>query len=183
MSISSAYSTAVTLNAEQFSGQAGNAVPIVGPGSSDVLFLDYGIMAGFHRPIKKLVYDAAGISVGSSLSGAFCYYDGPAATAGAGFIFSLPDPQPGLWFEIAGVGAIGCTVATIFNCESATGAFYIGGDSGGTDGVTFSGTTADQLIRMEFIGLSTAKYMASYKLGGSSVPLSTAAFVGATASS
>ena len=181
MSISSAYSSAVDSSA---SGQPGNALPLNMPGSSDVKFLDYGLMAGFHRPVNRITYSSAGNTIGSSMSGSFIYYDGPAATAGAAFAFTLPDPQPGLWFEITSLGAVGCSAVTTFNAASATGCFYIAGDSGGADGVAYSATTVDQLCRLEFIGFSTAGYIVNHKLTGASSGLvSTAAYIGPAASS
>jgi hypothetical protein len=181
MAISSAYSSALAVG--DWSGQPGNTVPIMGPASSDVLSLDYGLMAGFHRPVKKLTYSAAGITVGSSLSGALCYYDGPAATAGSGFIFTLPDPQPGLWFEFAGIGTAGTSEVTLFGVASATGAMLVAGDSGGADGVALSATTVDSFLRIEFVGISTANYIVTQKLCGSSLMVSTAAYIGVAASS
>lgn len=180
MSISSAVSSALEIG---FSGQPGNIVPQVGPASSDVLSLGYGLMAGFHRPIHEVVYSSGGNSIGSSLSGALCYYDGPAATGGQGWRFSLPDPQPGLWFEFAGIGTPNCSVVTRFNAASATGVMYIAGDSGGADGVALSATTVDKFLRIEFIGISTSKYIVSQKLCGSSLMVSTAAYIGIAVSS
>ena len=179
MSISSAFSSAVSSG---FSGQPGNTVPILGNASSDVLVLDYGLMAGFHRPINLATLSTTGNTIGSSLSGSLIYYDGPAATAGAGFIFTLPDPQPGLWFEFRGLGVVGTSAATIWNAASATGAFYIGGDSGGTDGVTTNATTTDGMTQVEFIGISTAKYVCSWKLC-STIPSTGAGGIGYLASS
>ena len=179
MAISSAYSSALSTS---FSGQPGNALPQVGPGASAVIALDYGLMAGFHRPVNKITYSSAGNTIGSSLSGSFLYYDGPAATAGAGFSFTLPDPQPGLWFTFHGLGAIGCSEVTVYHAASATGAFYVAGDSGGTDGLSLNTTAIDQLITVEFVGLSTAKYLVMATMN-SSGPSTGAAGVHAVAAS
>ena len=179
MPISSAFSSAVDSSA---SGQMGNALPLVMPGgSSDVKVLDYGLMAGFHRPVNLVTLSTTGNTIGSSWSGSLIYYDGPAATAGSGFIFTLPAPQPGLWFEFRGLGALGCSAATIWNCPSTPG-FYIGGDSGGADGITTNATTTDGMTQVEFIGLSTSKYAVSWKLC-STIPTTGAAGVGYVVSS
>jgi hypothetical protein len=180
MPISSAFSSAVDSSA---SGQPGNALPLNMPGgSSDVKVLDYGLMAGFHRPINLVTLSTTGNTIGSSLSGSLIYYDGPAATAGGAFIFTLPDPQPGLWFEFRGLGAVGTSVASIWNAVSATGAFYIGGDSGGADGITTNATTTDGMTQVEFIGISTSKYAVSWKLC-STIPSTGAAGIGYVVSS
>ena len=178
MSISSAFSSAASTD---FSGQPGNALPMIGPGSSDMIVLDYGLTAGFHRPVNLVTLSTTGNTIGSSLSGSLIYYDGPAATAGAAFIFTLPDPQPGLWFEFRGLGVIGTSVATTWNCPS-TPSFYIGGDSGGADGITTNATTTDGMAQVEFIGLSTSKYAVSWKLC-STIPTTGAAGVGYVVSS
>ncbi len=160
MPISSAFSSAVDSSA---SGQPGNALPLTMPGgSSDVKVLDYGLMAGFHRPVNLIPYSSLAITIGSSLSGSLLYYDGPAATAGSGFVFTLPDPQPGLWFTFRGVGTCGCSAVTLWGAASATGCFIIGGDSGGVDGVTLNATTNDEMLSIEFIGISTADYVVSW---------------------
>jgi hypothetical protein len=181
MAISSAYSSALAVG--DWSGQPGNTVPIMGPSSTDVLSLDYGFMAGFHRPVHEMVYDAAGNTIGSSLSGALIYYDGPSASAGVGFVITLPDPQPGLWFEFAGLGTAGTSEATLFYAASATGVMLVAGDSGGADGVALSATTVDSFLRLEFVGISTANYIVTQKLCGSSLMVSTAAYIGIAASS
>jgi hypothetical protein len=156
MAISSAYSSALETG---WSGQPGNTVPMTMPASTDVVSLEYGLYASFHRPVHLITYSSAGNTIGASYSGALLYYDGPSATAGKGFSFTLPDPQPGLWFTFHGIGAIGCTVVTVYHAASATGAFYVAGDSGGTDGVALNTTATDQVLNLEVIGLSTSKYL------------------------
>ena len=170
MPISSAYSTAVG----GFSGQPGNALPRVGLGSSDVAFLDYGIMAGWHRPVNLMTASTLGNTIGSSMSGSLIYYQGYAGTTTGEIQITLPDPQPGLWFEFAGFGAHNATAVTEWDTASATGCFLVFGDSGGADKVSLSSTLIDPLIRLEFVGISTAHYVASYKLSGSSIMVSTA---------
>jgi len=180
MAISSAYPNTLT---GAYSGQPGNIVPQTGPASSDVLSLDYGLMAGFHRPVAHCTHVTAGITIGSSLSGALITYVGAPTATGAGFVFNLPDPQPGLWFEFAGIGVIGASEVTLWHTASATGCFLVAGDSGGADGVALSATTVDPFIRLEFIGISTSKYVVTQKLSGSSLMVSTAAYIGIAASS
>ena len=178
MSISSAFSSAAST---AISGQPGNTVPITGPASSDVLVLDYGLVAGFHRPVNLVTLSTTGNTIGSSLSGSLIYYDGPAATAGGAFVFTLPDPKPGLWFEFRGLGVVGTSAATIWNCASTPG-FLLGGDSAGADGVTTNATTTDGMTQVEFIGISTSKYVVSWK-ACSTIPTTGAAGVGYVVSS
>ena len=159
MSISSAWSSAVSSN---ISGQPGNTLPIIGPGSSDVLVADYGLMAGFHRPVNMLTVSSVAAVVGSSMSGSMIWYRGLAATAGAAVRITLPDPQPGLWFEFYGVGAITASGVTGYNAASATGCFAVVGDSA-CDGILLSATTMDDEAIISFIGVSTAMYIASFR--------------------
>lgn len=178
MAISSAYSTAVG----GFSGQPGNALPKVGPGSSDVVVLDYGIMAGWHRPINLMTASTAGNTIGSSMSGSLIYWQGYSGATTGEINITLPDPQPGLWFEFAGFGAHNATAVTEWLTASATGCFLVFGDSGGADKVSLSSTLVDALSRIEFVGISTAFYVVSYKLAGSSIMVSTA-YLGIAATS
>ena len=180
MAISSAFSTAIT---DAWSGQPGNIVPQVGPAATDLIALDYGLMAGFHRPVVHCTHVTAGITIGSSLSGALITYVGAPTATGVGFVFNLPDPQPGLWFEFAGIGVIGASEVTLFHAASATGCFLVAGDSGGADGVGLSATTVDPFLRLEFIGISTSHYVVTQKLSGSSLMVSTAAYIGIAVSS
>jgi len=118
------------------------------------------------------------------MSGALITYSGAAPTAtGVGYIFNLPDPQPGLWFEFAGIGVTGCSEVTLFHALTATGCMLVAGDSGGADGVGLSATTVDPFIRLEFVGVSTSHYVVTQKLCGSSIMVSTAAYIGIAVSS
>jgi hypothetical protein len=147
------------------SGQPGNALPIIGPGSSDVLVADYGLMAGFHRPINKITVSSVAVTVGSSMSGSMIYYT-LAASAGAAVRIVLPDPQPGLWFEFYSLGACPASAVTGYNAASATGAFAVVGDVA-CDGILLSATTMDDEAVISFIGISTATYIASFRSNSS----------------
>jgi len=182
MAISSAYSSNLST---AFSGQPGNALPLVGPSASQVVALNYGLSAGFRRPVNTITLSSVASTIGSSWTGSMIYFMPPAATNGGQEIITLPNPQPGLWFEFAGIGAHVSSAALLFNCVSATGAFYCAGDSGGTDGVVMGSTLAPANLRIEFIGISTAKYIVANKLSGgpSTGYTSTASYIGPAASS
>ena len=177
MAISSAYSSAL----ESLQGHPGDALPKHGPASSNVLLAGYGLMAGWHRPVHTFTPLAAGNSIGSSLSGALIYYNGFPATTGE-LQITLCDPRPGLWFEFAGMGAIGSTKLTEWDTASATGCFLVGGDSGGADKVAFSSTLGDITGRVSFIGISTSKYVVSHSLAGTALgPIATGTYDGIAA--
>jgi hypothetical protein len=164
MPISSAFSSAVDSSA---SGQPGNALPLNMPGgSSDVKVLDFGLMAGFHRPINLITISSVAAVVGSSMSGSLIYYQGLGATVGGAARITLPDPQPGLWFEFYGLGALGASAVTGYNAASATGCFAVVGDTA-CDGVLLSATTMDDEAVISFIGISTATYIASFRSNSS----------------
>ena len=159
MPISSAFSSAVDSSA---SGQPGNTLPLVmDGGSSDVMFLDYGLMAGFHRPINYITVSSVAAVVGASMSGSMIYYT-LGASAGAAVRITLPDPQPGLWFQFYSLGACPASAVTGYNAASATGCFALGGDVA-CDGVLLSATTMDDEAIVEFVGISTATYIATWQ--------------------
>ena len=154
-----AASTIVSVNVtDGFSGQLGNAVPLSGPGSTQVLDLEYGLMAAFRRPIVNAVHSTAGITIGASMSGAMITYAGLSATLGSAYIFTLPKPDPGLWFEFTGLGICGCSAATEWQCGTS-GTMIVSGDSGGADGVIVNATTVDEFLTVSFIAYSTANYV------------------------
>lgn len=182
MAISSAYSSNLST---AFSGQLGNALPLQGPGASAVVGLEYGLSAGFHRPVNTITLSSVAVTIGSSMSGSLIYFMPPAATNGGQETITLPNPLPGLWFEFAGIGAHVSSAALLFKAASATGAFYCAGDSGGSDGVVMGSTLATANLRIEFIGISTSKYVVSNKLSGgpSTGYTSTASYIGPNVSS
>jgi hypothetical protein len=126
----------------------------------------------------------AGNTIGSSWSGALIYYQGYAGTTTGEIQITLPDPQPGLWFEFAGLGAHNATAVTEWDTASATGCFLVAGDSGGADKVSLSDTTVDPVIRIEFVGISTANYVVSHSLAGTALgAISTDGYLGIAATS
>lgn len=163
MSISSAFSSAVDSSA---TGQPGNTLPLALPASSDVKFLDYGLMAGFHRPVNEITISSVAAVVGSSMSGSVIWYQGLGATVGGAARITLPDPQPGLWFEFYGLGALGASAVTGYGTASASGAFAVVGDTA-CDGILLSATTMDDEAVITFNAISTSTYIASFKSNSS----------------
>lgn len=158
------------------SGQAGNTFPAVAD-STDTMLLDYQV--GIKRPVVAI--DATTYKVKSSQTGTFFTYGGQAA----GLAITIPAPEPGLWFEFAATGAIATAVST-FVCATTDAFIHAGpaGTSGGVGKLNASATTSEFSVAegglyLEFVGLSTSRYLVKQWSAGSSVA-STAAFVGAT---
>lgn len=158
------------------SGQAGNTFPIVAD-STDTMLLDYQV--GIKRPVVAI--DSLTYTVKSTQTGTQFTYGGQSC----GVTITLCKPEPGLWFEFAATGAI-ATAVTTFTCASTDAFVHCGknGTSGGVGSLSAGATTseftaAEGGLYLEFVGLSTTRYLAKQWSAGASVA-STAAFVGAS---
>lgn len=144
-------------------GQAGNAVPLVLANTSDSVLLDYQF--GFRRPVVS-ISTATAYTVGATQTGTVFTYGG----AGSGITITLCAPQPGLWFEFAATGAI-ASAATIFTCAT-TDAFIVAGTSAGVGTVQAGATSCEFALGglyLEFIGVSTSRYLLRQWQGGATV--------------
>lgn len=154
------------------SGQPGNTVTI-GTTTTDTVLIDHGL--GFRRPVAAI--GTTSYSVSSTQTGTFFTYGGTCSIV-------LPAPEAGLWFEFAASGAIVSSVSK-FTCGTAD-AFIIAarlGTSAGVATITGAATASDFAAKgglfLEFVGLSTTKYLCKQWAGGASVA-STGTFVPAS---
>jgi hypothetical protein len=156
------------------SGQPGNTLPIA-TSYTDTLLIDYAL--GFRRPVVAI--GTTSYTVTSSQTGTFFTYGG----IGSACSVVLPAPEPGLWFEFAATGAI-VSSNTKFTCAT-TDAFIHCGRTGTSAGVgtIAAGATSQEFaaagLYLEFVGLTTARYLVKQWAGGASVA-STAAMEGAS---
>lgn len=145
---------------EKLRGFPGNQLAI--DGSTDTEALEYYV--GIRRPVKAIA--STGYLVTPEESGTQFTYGG----VGSAVTITLCPPQPGLWYEFAATGAI-VSSGTTFNCAS-TDAFVQAGSSNGVGSVKVSATTVEFTkggLYVEFVGLSTSRYLLRTQKGPSSV--------------
>lgn len=143
-----------------YTGQPGNALPVVGQSTDTALML--GIQVGLRRPTVAI--GTTSYTVSSTQTGTLFTYGG----IGSACSIVLPSPEAGLWFEFAATGAIAAS-GTKFNCAYSTSCIIGNMSSAGEGTWAFGATTQEFVIGgmfVEVFGLSTANYYIRHWKGG-----------------
>ena len=137
--------------ANEFTGQPGNAVPMLTPNSTNEVRLGYMFWA--RQPLSCLS-SATSVSLGTSQAGIQVL-----GGASSGVIVNLPVPEPGLVFDFV-FDAAPASAATIIRTGSSSRDILIGGGAGtSTNTAVQLGSTDTEIGQyVRFIGLSTSRW-------------------------